>query len=82
MYGDIGQRVVVENGDDGEYLLRAVEPQSHLDAEPWLKAGYHLFQYAAYLIGVGEYAAAAMLGGDAAHRAADVPVHLVVADFV
>ena len=80
--GDVGKGVVVEDGDDGENLMRAVKSEAHLDAETGLEVGYHLIEYAAYLVGVGEDAAAAVFGGDAAHGAADVPVYFGVAHVV
>ena len=30
--GDVGKGVVVEDGDDGENLMRAVKSEAHLDA--------------------------------------------------
>ena len=42
----------------------------------------YLAENAVYLVGVREYAAATVFGGDAPHGAADVPVNLVVANLV
>ena len=79
MDGDVGQGVVVEDGDEGENLLWRVEPQTHLDAEARFELRQHLVEDGSDFVGEGEDAAAAMLGSDAAHGAADIPVDLGVA---
>ena len=82
MDGDVGQGVVVEDGDEGENLLWRVEPQTHLDAEARFELRQHLVEDGSDFVGEGEDAAAAMLGSDAAHGAADIPIYFRVAYFV
>lgn len=82
MDGDAGKREVVEYGDEGKYFLWTVQPKAHLDAQSRLEARDDIFQYATHFVGVGEDAAASVLGSDASHRTTDVPVHLGVAHFV
>lgn len=82
MDGDIGKGKAVEYGYDGEYLVGFGVAQPHLNAQLVGDAGHHMVEYPLDFAGVGQYAAAAVFASHPAYRTTDVPVYLVVSQFV
>ena len=78
MDGDILKRIVVEYRHNPIYLIRRQIAQSHLDRQPGLQPRDNIIQQSLNLVGIRQDARAAVFGSHAPHRAAHIPVNLII----
>lgn len=74
--------VIVKYRNNSIYLIFIIVSKAHLHRKRQRKPRHNLVKESADLFGIRQYARAAMLGSNATHRATDIPVHLIVSQFV
>ena len=76
--GDIFERIVVEYRHNPIYLIRRQIAQSHLDRQPRLQPRDNKIQQSPHLVRVRQDARAAVFGSHTSHRAAHIPIDLII----